>query len=143
MRDIKFRLWCSNNKEWERGEWLIRQDGSLIEMKLGRAVPISNKNHLISQYTGLKDKNEIEIYEGDIVKTTGMIESVGKVIFKDCEFCIEVKPWYSKRPNYQRLKNKENYNDGKSSFEFDKTFEVLGNVYDSPNLLDELIELEK
>ena len=67
MREIKFRLWCENKKEWEKDPWVIQPCGVLTWLSNGIKA-VNRKTHIIEQYTGLKDKNEKEIYEGDIVQ---------------------------------------------------------------------------
>ena len=53
MREIKFRAW----------------DKDLLKMySKWTVIPDDDRSHILMQYTGLKDKNGVEIYEGDILK---------------------------------------------------------------------------
>ncbi|MCY8837585.1 YopX family protein [Bacillus atrophaeus] len=55
MKEIKFRSWIKDKKEM------------LYEFTLKQPTVSNCKKNILMQYTGLKDKNGREIYEGDIV----------------------------------------------------------------------------
>ena len=119
MREIKFRGWDVGFKEMESWESLLTSD--VLPDVLQGLFP----NLKLMQYTGLEDKNGVEIYEGDIVETVYNGEVfAGVVVYDLSEVDFKVtdgKEKYGR--NFQYLTgNDEN--------------EVLGNIYENPELLE-------
>lgn len=83
MREIKFRAWDESLNTFHMFD-LSNERGEMIPVNL-MGVPRGLK---LNQFTGLKDKNEKEIYFGDLVSIKGNSPTVGKV-----DRVKEIKDW--------------------------------------------------
>ncbi len=152
MRDIKFRAWdnemeamvyqgddeiyiCFDGEKWKlldysRTHWETDEYGmNEIEQ------PWEVENIEIMQYTGLKDKKGVDIYEGDVVKRTYLFDGafgkthVGEVVYdKEAARYVISKPNKFIEPKTEDLGNTLSYR---------STYEVIGNIYENPGLLED------
>lgn len=118
MREIKFRVWDTYRNKMIKWDELHSDSNYLCLMVFDG----NGYRTRAMQYTGLKDKNGREIYEGDIV--TGLFnhtDIIGHIIYgSDATFFIKRKGLYG-----IGLNNAEDW------------LEVVGNIYENPELLKE------
>lgn len=84
MREIKFRAWHSQSQGMVH--WLELQ--SIAERAICHPLHGGHPHYELMQYTGLKDKNGKEIYEGDIIDVSMIFEGstlphIGKIVFDE------------------------------------------------------------
>lgn len=114
MREIKFRAW--ERKRDRMLDWDDLQMEELWAILRGEVDAL----YVLMQFTGLRDKNGKEIYEGDVV--TCYDYKPAKVFFKGGSFMS-----YIDEHSYLEL----------SQSSFLEDFEVIGNIYENPELLND------
>jgi uncharacterized phage protein (TIGR01671 family) len=135
MRQIKFRMW---DIEFEIMRYIVTDihwalhgitQCSYVNSNTMDTIKVFNdsdcvwgkKRFILEQFTGLLDKNGIEIYEGDIIKEkeTDYTTNVGGVLFSSGSF----------RFNYRKKLHKQLAPMGQSQL---YNVEVVGNIHEQP-----------
>jgi len=133
QREIKFRAWDKKNMKMQYSNIVWGITG----LKYPALTGIDDNEDIdtisdLMQYTGLKDKNDVEIYEGDLLETD-INKKVFEVIYQQ----------YSYSVTSLRTKNNWNLNETYMITDYLKhlkkgnaTFEVIGNIYQNKELLN-------
>ena len=138
---IKFRAWDRKNKVMRDVKGLIWEETNLIARCLPRGhefnewftVALDGSEYQLMQSTGLKDKNGVEIFEGDIlnfieVTNEGLKEYVTDVKWEDCSFVVK-----SGGKDYDTFLAAWAGNPATTYPLFET--EVIGNIHANPELL--------
>lgn len=143
MRDIKFRAWDTKNEYMinslqgvytalRNAMNIVRQDNGYYNN--GDLLKPNKERHILMQYTGLKDKNRKEIYEGDIVLyddwemssengNGDCFTNKGVIEYNESNCCFNVTE--------RIMVDREDV-----LYEDNETLEVIGNIYDNSELLN-------
>ncbi len=145
-RELKFRIWDKQDKSFLSEEYLkhfkvaIAWDGQNIYQNFICGDKKVDDEVIIQQYTGLKDKNGVLIFEGDIVKyarakveriesskgcfSSKLIElgnEIGEILFIKPSFCL----------SFDHIR----YDDINEMCVAEHRYEVIGNIFETPELL--------
>lgn len=135
MREIKFRAWNTVIKFYYYNIQNVHDED------IGDSFQniLDDDELIVEEFTGLKDKNGVEIYEGDIVQPVRFYEGferfpkieptkIGlplKVNFGNCVF----GKWIARKVNETGF--------GVNDYQFSKDLAVIGNIHENPELLEE------
>jgi uncharacterized phage protein (TIGR01671 family) len=114
MRDIKFRAWREKQK-------FMLHPHSLIELfTYGELV---NPDDVVwMQYTGLKDKNGVEIYDGDVIHNSNFTDDCNHMV----DIIEDIGQWFM-------VDTKEGY--AEPLCDWLNSSVVIGNIHQNPELL--------
>ena len=137
MREIKFRAWDKRNKKWvEAGQSLL---GYLIAWISDYKFEILGRgDYEIVQYTGLKDINGVEIYEGYIVLYKfASYKDISKVVYDEDSASFKMISIKEDDNTSWREFKKGSIHDFYKPFVNGYDFvKVIGNIYENPELLE-------
>lgn len=124
MRVIKFRAWDNRDKYWY-DDMNVSSDGKIFQVDADGYFDYLS-DVIVMQFTGLHDLNGREIYEGDI---------------------IQHRTWRRNADGSTTLSKQNEYMDKRVveyetqspfiGFSIQEDSEIIGNIYDTPELLDE------
>ena len=123
MREIKFRAWNRTYNWMEDHFYIGAHDGTAYD-KPSRTFDTPNieideyPDYVLMQYTGLKDANGVEIYEGDIVEWNGAVCYIA---------------WEESDASFMAVEQYESW--AESGQEWSGDCKVIGNIYQNQELL--------
>ena len=119
MKELKFRVWEEREKEYDTWSYILDDSGNIFRNAYGALIECDKKDYIIEQYTGIKDKNGKEIYEGDIVEYD----------------------WYIRNNKSYRVKERVVFDDmgarvcGHNRIRNCSGVEIIGNIHENADLL--------
>ncbi|KKN16820.1 hypothetical protein LCGC14_0972050 [marine sediment metagenome] len=126
MREIKFRVWDKRKGRMRFGnDNLLISLGGLLFWDVGYKEPDmlgeeERQDYVLMQYTGLKDKNGVEIYEGDVVALWTQLSTGPHKSLSDVRVA-----WSESGLNWNIWAPQER-----------ESWEVISNIYENPELLN-------
>jgi len=121
MRELKFRAWNGKGrrmtKSWDLFH-LIANGYSWGASARRKPTDSDFEGAVVMQYTGLKDKNGKEIYEGDILSPVEVLHGEGNQVVS---YCAE--------GGYSGFVTS-------GGLQFDECDKIIGNIYENPELLE-------
>lgn len=138
-REIKFRAWNKENKAFMPNEGYAICDGDVMGLRYGNEMEdvLTDQVELI-QYTGLKDMNGVDIYEGDIVRVnySGNDDFSGLALVVFRNGCFELEGKIMEIINSEGIMYDDFYAISNDLSRYSACVKAIGNKFKNPELLE-------
>ncbi|WP_430619613.1 hypothetical protein IGK72_000458 [Enterococcus sp. DIV0183] len=125
----KFRAWDKNTNDMVDVKTIdLEKDGSIGCIVDYNGINLDVSECILMQSTGLKDKNGVEIFEGDLVEHDDNINGTWET-FEACEIVYDVE--------YAQFCFK---NDASNFLSYYRNLCIIGNIHENPELLEKASE---
>ena len=128
MRELKFRAWDKDAAKYTDGVGELYVDILEVGTKTYRIEQMCPGRYIIELFTGLKDKNGKEIYEGDIVRRSFKVDRNSELTYT-----TDAVKWNS----YDEEEWPYSTISGFTLPESEDGYEVIGNIHENPELVKE------
>ena len=131
---LKFRVWDKNFKRVCQVDFIDCQK-QIATYHISELAIVTNpiKKIILMQSTGLKDKNGVEIYEGDIVKPVSFASWIGVV-----KYSSENAAYILDDHNNEFIRGENVY-----LSQFNEGLEIIGNIYESTYLIESIFDEQR
>lgn len=130
MRPIKFRAWDKHKKELIPSVTVLAPVYNQSDRYSGHEIYISQSgDYEIMQFTGLKDKAGVEVYEGDILKLC-------EEDWSDYADLIQKVEWIPRWASFDLNPGTDGEYSSIIEIQENGSFEVIGNIHQHPELLE-------
>lgn len=132
-REIKFRAWDKKLEDYVDVFVIDFENRSAIceHSEFGISNPVDLDNLILEQFTGLKDRNGKDIYEGDILAWHSNIyrkqDWIGLVKYRGAGFVVQESSRSFSTPDWLETACNKDAN----------IIEVIGNIHENPELLED------
>lgn len=143
IKEIKFRAW--HIKDQKMIDWSLICQTALNRGEcplMYHVLSVIGRYHYqVMQFTGMKDKDGRDIYEGDLIRyeqstKDGSRIVIGEVVYRKDLCCFQGLEKLQFENSYRILSADPYDYKNPNKVYFDPTVEVVGNVYENPNLIE-------